>query len=208
MKKFLLFFAVLFLGISSLSGQKNNRPWVIQVSAGYSDTENIPGSFTYGFYLGKRIGNIFEVGISMHNATRQGSRNTHSYASNAGEVVIQDNFSSSGDDEWMFYDAGSANCYMAVAGVRPLSMLFEKSKHELLIAAQVGLSNKHNIHYVYNGVDRGTVNLYANSETHLGYGGRISYEYNIYNAVGIGGTVIYDRGNRMLTAMVALTAHF
>ncbi|WP_304295955.1 hypothetical protein [Porphyromonas gulae] len=207
MKRTLLLLVVLLYGIAApLAAQDVIRPWSLQAGAGYSDTQNIPGGFTYGFYLGKRMGSFLEVGLSMYNSTRQTANNADSYASNDTDGSFQVNISSP-NEKWSFFDAGSANCYMVVVGVNPLQLFWQNSPHNLLLAAQAGLSNKHNIHFIYG--DKGAkVNIYTNSNTYIGYGARVSYEYRILKSVGAGAAMMYDHGNKMLTAMATLTTHF
>ena len=95
MKRMLLLLVVLLYGIAGrLAAQDVIRPWSLQVGAGYSDTENIPGGFTYGFYLGKRMGSFLEVGLSMYNSTRPTANNADSVASNEGDGSFQVQMSS------------------------------------------------------------------------------------------------------------------
>lgn len=208
MKQTLLIIAALLCMTGShVSAQDIGKPWSMQIGAGYSETDNVPGSFTYGFYLGHRIGSVLEVGISMYNATRQSSRDTYSYASNENEGTLNVTVTPDNNETWTFFDSGSANCYMAVVGFSPMRMLFHNSDHDLVIAAQVGLSNKHNIRFAYLNQES-NVNIYTNSMTRLGYGARVAYQYYLSKTIGAGATAIYDNGNKMLTAMATLTARF
>ena len=152
-KKVLLLIAVLLCGIGSEAvAQEKSKTWTLQAGIGYGQTEYLGDAFASGFYVGKRLANVIEVGFTMYNLLSQKTEYGFSYAEATALPYHYLEVAQYEDATWKSLNSGSSTSFMAVAGFSPIKLIWKNSRHDLVLAGQAGLSYKNN-NYLYMDVD-------------------------------------------------------
>ena len=207
-KKVLLLIAVLLCGIGSEAvAQEKSKTWTLQAGIGYGQTEYLGDAFASGFYVGKRLANVIEVGFTMYNLLSQKTEYGFSYAEATALPYHYLEVAQYEDATWKSLNSGSSTSYMAVAGFSPIKLIWKNSRHDLVLAGQAGLSYKH-ANYLYRDEDKMHVLVRTYSHAKLSYGARLAYEYRISNTLGAGATATYDFEHEILAALATFNVHF
>lgn len=207
-KKVLLLTAVLLCGIGSEAvAQEKSKTWTLQAGIGYGQTEYLGDAFASGFYVGKRLANVIEVGFTMYNLLSQKTEYGFSYAEATALPYHYLEVAQYEDATWKSLNSGSSTSFMAVAGFSPIKLIWKNSRHDLVLAGQAGLSYKNN-NYLYMDVDNkhAMARTYANGKFSLG--ARMAYEYRISNTLGAGATATYEFGGEVFAALATFNVHF
>lgn len=183
-KLFLILLAAFAIGASTtMQAQEKAKTWTLQVGAGYTMTERLNDAFATGFYAGKRLFNVLELGVSVNVSLKQSPYYSFSYADampNSSYYYLSA-WQLDGE-EWTQVNYGTAYAFTGVIGFSPTRLIWKNTRHDLVLGVQLGTSGKHG-HWVYRNVPdmHIVVSTYGNSS--FAYGPRLAYEYRISNTL-------------------------
>lgn len=192
-----------------MQAQEKAKTWTLQVGAGYTQTERLNDAFATGFYAGKRLFNVLELGASVNASLRQSPYYSYTYAqANALDNYYYIHASQIEGENWLSQQFGSAFSFTGVVGFSPTRLIWKNTRHDLVLGAQVGASYKQ-AHFVLRNVEMASVNVWTFADTYFAYGPRLAYEYKISDTLGVGITASYDMSPiEMFTTLATFNVHF
>ncbi|WP_373818369.1 hypothetical protein [Porphyromonas loveana] len=211
MKRSLLIILIAFsIGLStSIQAQNKVKTWTVQVGAGYTVTERLGDAFASGFYVGKRLFNVLELGVSVNASLTQDPYYSFSYADampNSSYYFIQ--ATQVEGEEWTQVEFGSAFSFTGVVGFSPTRLIWKNTRHDLVLGAQIGSAYKQH-HWVYRNVPDSHIVVSTFANTSFSYGPRLAYEYKISDTLGVGVTASYDLSSiELFTTLATFNVHF
>lgn len=211
MKRSLLIILIAFtIGLStSIQAQNKAKTWTVQVGAGYAETERLGDAFASGFYVGKRLFNALELGVSVNASLKQDPYYSYTYASaNALDNYYYIHASQIEGENWKWQYFGSAFSFTGVVGFSPTKLIWKNTRHDLVLGVQVGAAYKQ-AHFVLRNVEMSHINVWTFADTYFSYAPRLAYEYKISDTLGVGVTASYDLSPiELFTTLATFNVHF
>lgn len=209
-KLFLILLTAFAIGASTtMQAQEKAKTWTLQVGAGYTQTDRLNDAFATGFYAGKRLFNVLELGATFNASlqhdpyysysTTDINSTTNDYSFQLSQIV---------GEEWTRQEFGSAFSFTGVVGFSPTKLIWKDTRHDLVLGVQLGASYKQT-HSVYFDANNSRIVVTTFADTYFAYGPRLAYEYKISDTLGVGITASYDMSPiEMFTTLATFNVHF